>query len=110
MIHLLVFNRANMPPLMGKFWYPLLFDYMRDYPTTLVPGLPWTLQHSKRFYISWDVQDPFLLSQHDRAIQQLGGVDPRTSLWANTKVYYGGDISAGRGKKSKTTQGQRLWN
>ncbi|PNP77940.1 hypothetical protein FNYG_08666 [Fusarium nygamai] len=89
MINIMVFSRANMPPLDGKFWYPMLFDYMQENPDTFVPGLPWSLQHSKRFYISHDIQDPFLLGQHRRETEQLGGVDPRTSSWENTKVYYG---------------------
>ncbi|KAF5987455.1 hypothetical protein FCOIX_955 [Fusarium coicis] len=60
----MVFRRANMPPLVGQFWYPMLFGYMQENPDTFVPGLPWSLQHSKRFYISSDSQDPFLLAQH----------------------------------------------
>ncbi|KAI1010723.1 hypothetical protein LB503_005047 [Fusarium chuoi] len=89
MINIMVFSRANMPPLAGKFWYPMLFDYMRENPDTFVPGLPWSLQHSKGFCISRDIQDPFLLGQHRRDTEQLGGVDPRTSSWENTKAYYG---------------------
>lgn len=89
MINIMVFSRANMPPLAGKFWYPMLSDYMRENPDTFVPGLPWSLQHSKRFCISRDIQDPFLLGQHRRDTEQLGGVDPRTSSWENTKAYYG---------------------
>ncbi|CVK87508.1 uncharacterized protein FPRN_05606 [Fusarium proliferatum] len=59
-----------MPPLAGKFWYPMLFDYMQANPDT-------------------DIQDPFLLGQHRRDTEQLGGVDPCTSSWENTEAYYG---------------------
>ncbi|KAF5980646.1 hypothetical protein FBULB1_5114 [Fusarium bulbicola] len=107
MINIMVFSRANMPPLVGKFWYPMLFDYMRENPDTFVPGLPWSLQHSKRFYISSDIQDPFRLGRHRRITEQLGGVDPRTSSWENTKIYYGGDMSAGNYQRPQTNHGQR---
>ncbi|KAF5632105.1 hypothetical protein F25303_9508 [Fusarium sp. NRRL 25303] len=90
-INIMAFSRANMPPLAGKFWYPMLFDYMRENPDTFVPGLPWSLQHSKRFYISRGIQDPFLLGQHRRDTEKLGGVDTRTFSWENTKAYYGTD-------------------
>ncbi|KAF5571216.1 hypothetical protein FPHYL_528 [Fusarium phyllophilum] len=87
-VNIMVFSRANLPPLVGKFWYSMLFDYMQENPDTFVPGLPWSLQHSKRFYISHDIQDPFLLGQHRCITEQLGGVDPRTFSWENTKAYY----------------------
>ncbi|KAF4956288.1 hypothetical protein FGADI_3865 [Fusarium gaditjirri] len=106
-INIMVFRRANMPPLAGKFWYPVLFNFLRDNPDTLVPGLPWSLQHSKRFYISCDVEDPFVLNQHRRDTERLGGVDPRTSSWENAKVYYGGDMSAGRDQRPLANHGQR---
>ncbi|KAF5536557.1 hypothetical protein FMEXI_10292 [Fusarium mexicanum] len=107
MINIMVFSRANMPPLVGKFWYPMLFDYMRENPDTFVPGLPWSLQHSKRFYISSDIHDPFRLGRHRRITKQLGGVDPRTSSWENAKIYYGGDMSAGNYQRPQTNHGQR---
>jgi hypothetical protein len=89
MIDIMVFGRANIPPLVGQFWYPMLFDYMQENPDTFVPGLPWSLQHSKRFYISSDIQDPFLLDQHRCNTEQIGGIDPRSFSWENTKAYYG---------------------
>ncbi|KAF5632805.1 hypothetical protein F52700_6343 [Fusarium sp. NRRL 52700] len=106
-MNIMVSSRANMPPLVGKFWYPMLFDYMRENPDTFIPGLRWSLQHSKSFHISSDIHDPFSLGQHRRETEKLGGVDPRTSSWENAKVYYGGDMSTGNYRRPQTNHGQR---
>ncbi|KAF4444362.1 hypothetical protein FACUT_689 [Fusarium acutatum] len=50
---------------------------------------------------------PSYFGQHRLFTEKLGGVDCRTSSWENTKVYYGGDMSAGNYQRPQANHGQR---
>ncbi|KAF5009303.1 hypothetical protein FDECE_4473 [Fusarium decemcellulare] len=81
-VQVLVKNRANLPPLAGRSWYPVMYAYMRKNPFAPVEGLPWTVSFSKRVRSG---------ERRDAVVDIMGSPprDPRTGSWVAAKRTYG---------------------
>ncbi|KAF4964132.1 hypothetical protein FSARC_7914 [Fusarium sarcochroum] len=89
-VRLIVIQRANLPPLEGKFWYPLMWKYMEKYPATDVKGLPWSLEFSKTCHQGTWEQEQLALSM-TWADEDLRPVDPETKSWEAAKKHFNGN-------------------
>ncbi|KAM0282986.1 hypothetical protein ACHAO9_009900 [Fusarium lateritium] len=90
----LVFKRANLPPLHGKYWYALMYPYMEAHPDTEVPGLPWTKEFSEPYHKSVMLQHKLRFEMDNN---EEVTVDPKTRTWQAAVEHYG--IPRQRGAK-----------
>ncbi|KAJ3542998.1 hypothetical protein NM208_g3798 [Fusarium decemcellulare] len=85
-VQVLVQNRANLPPLAGRSWYPVMYAYILESPLAAaaiaVEGLPWTVSFSKRVRSG---------ERRDVVMDIMGSPprDPRTGSWVAAKRTYG---------------------
>ncbi|KAG7415406.1 hypothetical protein Forpe1208_v006911 [Fusarium oxysporum f. sp. rapae] len=92
---ILVKQRGALPPLQGKFWYPLMWKYVRDNPGVGTNHLlPWTTEFSRTILhplCNEDMNRLLFARNNPQAERREFLVDPATETWDKAKETYLGE-------------------
>ncbi|KAF4989645.1 hypothetical protein FDECE_14637 [Fusarium decemcellulare] len=86
-VDLLVFQRANLPPLANSHWFGLMLHHMECHPTTMVPGLPWSVEFCQELREDQARVDQLALNLSESGSADGRECDPDTKSWEAAKAY-----------------------
>ncbi|KAF4460173.1 hypothetical protein FALBO_13058 [Fusarium albosuccineum] len=87
-VDLLVFKRANLPPLSGRDWYTLILQYMGRNPTAKVKGLPWSVEFCQELRTNLGRLDRLAQNLSEDGSADSRESDPNTKSWEAAKTYF----------------------
>ncbi|KAJ3531565.1 hypothetical protein NM208_g8824 [Fusarium decemcellulare] len=86
-VDLLVFQRANLPPLANSHWFGLMLHHMERHPTTKVQGLPWSVEFCQELREDQARVDQLALNLSESGSADGRECDPDTKSWEAAKAY-----------------------